>query len=131
MAHDTTRLAGGWGAASQPDGNYRLNALVIVAALAAWPNLARPSSCSVVASREKWLNSVPDLVPALVLGLMTSIGMWQLTSLVLVEQRSPLTSWPSSPSSQVRKIAVEPFLYWGLFRMAGRWEARPRRVCVL
>jgi hypothetical protein len=50
----------------------------------------------------------PALVPALVLGLMTTAGMWQLTSLVLVAQCSPLTSWPSSPSSQVTKMAAWP-----------------------
>jgi hypothetical protein len=36
------------------------------------------------------LNSVPDLVPFFVLGLMTSVATWQLTSLVLVAQCSPL-----------------------------------------
>ena len=36
------------------------------------------------------LNFVPDRAPFLVLGLMTRVAMWQLTSLVLVAQCSPL-----------------------------------------
>jgi len=36
------------------------------------------------------LNFVPDRAPFLVLGLMTRMAMWQLTSLVLVAQCSPL-----------------------------------------
>jgi LmbE family N-acetylglucosaminyl deacetylase len=52
--------------------------MVMVVALAAWPSLDSRSNCSAVASREKWSNSVPDLAPTLVLGLITIVGRWQL-----------------------------------------------------
>jgi hypothetical protein len=53
------------------------------------------------------LNSVPDRVPALVLGLIRTAAMRQLMSEVLVAQFSPLAYWPPSPSSQVMKMTVE------------------------
>ena len=67
-----------------------MNALGSVVALAARPSLDRCRSCSVVASREEWLNSAPDRVPALVLGLITRVATRQLTSEALVAQCSPL-----------------------------------------
>jgi transposase len=44
------------------------------------------------------LNSVPDLVPALVLGLITMAATWQPTSVLLLAH---LLDLPPSPSSQV------------------------------
>src|SRR6516225_681301 len=78
---------------------------------------ARPSSCSVVPSRDQWLNSVADFVPGLVLGLTTMVATWQPTSVVLVAH---LLEVPPSPSSQVMNTAVEPLVYSGLFRIVGR-----------
>jgi hypothetical protein len=63
------------------------------------------------------LNSVPDLVPGFVLGLITIAAMRQPTSDLLVAH---LFELPPSPSSQVMKIAVEPPRYSWMFRIAGR-----------
>src|SRR5215472_6122207 len=83
----------------------------------AMPSLGRPSNCSAVPSRDQWLNSFADFVPALVLGLITRVATWQPTSAVLVAH---LLEVPPSPSSQVMNTAVEPPVYSELFRIVGR-----------
>lgn len=90
---------------AQRPGACRLQADVIVVAEAAWPSNGRPSSCSAVPSSEQWLNSVLDLVPAAVLGLITSVATWQLTSVVLASRASPVLELPPAPSSQVMNTA--------------------------
>src|SRR5215471_16837662 len=92
----------------------------MVVAEAALPSFGRPSSCSVVPSRDQWLNSFADRVPGLVLGLITMVATWQPTSVVLVAH---LVAVPPSPSSQVMNTTVEPLVYSGLVRIVGRLAA--------
>src|SRR5260370_38721616 len=61
-----------------------------------------------------------DLVPGLVLGLITSVATRQPTSLVSVAH---LMDVPPSPSSQVMNSTVEALRYCGLFKIAGTWVA--------
>jgi hypothetical protein len=64
------------------------------------------------------LNKVLDVVPAVVLGLMTIVATRQLGSVVLAAQSSP--PLPPVPSSHVMKTAVVPLVYSELFRIVGR-----------
>src|SRR5579863_3557109 len=98
--------------------HYRLKAATMLLAVAAWPSCGRPSRVSVVPNSDQWLNSVPDLEPALVVGLMTSVAMWHPMSVVLEAQ---LLLVPPSPSSHVMKTARLPDWYSGLARITGRF----------
>lgn len=100
-----------------------MNAVVIVVLLAAWPRAGRPSSCSVVPSRDQWLNRVAEVALAGVLGLITIAATRQLASVLLVAQLSLVP--PPVPSSQVMKTAVVPLRYSLLFRIAGEVAGHP------
>jgi hypothetical protein len=64
------------------------------------------------------LKRVDEVTPIPVLGLATIAATWQLWSVVLVAQSSPLE--PPVPSSQTTKTAVLPLWYSELLKIVGK-----------